>query len=575
MPGAPRYAYFLAFTLGAGGYVFASPQVHGHFATALAFFVALLFVVLLWVTAITLSGGFSKPASCHPGFLLLLALVGGASINHFHLNHRIDRQLPQHLEGLDLTVDAQILGLARHNGKAWVFDAWIENARLSDADALRDTPSVAKALAAVRGKVRLSWYQAQLDDSSLAVGQLWTLQLRLRRPRGLVNPGGFDYQAWLLARSYIATGYIRAASAAADAAQPPALRSGNILINRLRQRIQQRLFAGGAEPGEGVSATLSSAKVQQALLLGDKSGLTAADWSLLQSTGTVHLMAISGLHVGLVAALAFFLGRVLVRLLPGSALLLLLPALSSVAAASFYAAVAGFSIPTQRALLLVLLFNVAYCSGKRLNPFDVLASAAAMVVVIDPFAFLSPGFWLSFSAVWVLIYCFGLHRAPGGKWRGMVLSQWVVAAGLLVPLAALGLPTSVSAPLANVIAIPVISLLVVPGLFLALALSAISQAAAGWVLQRCDQLLNLLWHYLELLQHLPVSQLWLAGGQSMLVLALLGGLGGALFLAPRGLGVRGLGLALLILVLAPAGKREPGLVLTVLDVGQGLAVVMR
>ena len=564
MPRLPRYGYFLAFTAGAGGYALVSPGVD-----TLWPIVALPVLLLLSVTMVALSLWY--PLRRIAGLLLLWVFLLGTAVGQWQLKSRISQQLPSDYQRLDLHLDAVIMGLPRDNGRAWVFDAWVKNLRMPDSDANH------AVLHSIQGKVRLSWYKDHLTQP-LQVGQRFQLKVRLRRPRGLVNPSGFDYHAWLLARSYIATGYVRSHGvvASSEAFGSRFDLRFVIAVNQLRQKIQAALFAWAPiEHSESNGSSLAHAGVLQALLLGEKSGLNADDWQLLQHTGTVHLMAISGLHVGLVAAMAFALGQLVSRLCPGSTGLLLLPALLSIVAAGFYAAVAGFSIPTQRALVLVVAFNLAHGLGKRLNPFDVLAAAAALVVILDPFAWLNAGFWLSFAAVCLLIYVFGLQRRPAGKWQLMFLSQGLVFVGLLVPLAALGLPSSLVAPLANIIAIPLVSLLVVPGLFLSLAVSVFSEGAAAWLLQCCDQGLAVLWWYFKALAQLPLPQFWFASGQASGWLVFIGGLATFLLLAPTALGLRILGAALLLLVLSPAKPGFSGLRLTVLDVGQGLAVVMQ
>jgi len=543
----PRYCYFLSFTLAAGGYGFLPANLHYFLRDYLSLTVLGTGLAIVFGERIGLLRPYKRPL-----FLLLWLFCLGALTSQYQIEQRVSRQLPFLYEAKELQVKARIIGLASSNERSTVFDAWVDEARLADSS----------ALIALKGKVRLSWYKRSQEQLKLKVGDSHIFTVRLRRPRSFVNPGGFDYQAWQLARSYVASGYIRE-----HLNQDTHLASASftVFINRLREKIQSRM---GFE-------NYTHGAVLQALLIGEKSGIDQQDWWLLQYNGCIHLMAISGLHIGLVAGFAFLLGRIVGLVLPGAYGTLILPALCSLGAASLYAALAGFSIPTQRALILVLLLNVSRVLGKRVNPLDLLSLSALVIVCLDPFAFYSAGFWLSYLAVAVLIYCFSHQQVSASKWRSLLSAQAVMFLGLAMPLAVLGLPTSLAAPLANLVAVPLVSVFVVPSLFLAAFTSFLFEPISQLFLSISDYFTAFLWVFFRFMRDLDMPLLWLSQGQNSFYSIVSGGLGAVLLLAPKGLAFRGLGAALLVLSLSPTAKKQAGLNLTVLDVGQGLAVVIQ
>ncbi|ERI50485.1 hypothetical protein N878_25665, partial [Pseudomonas sp. EGD-AK9] len=384
----------------------------------------------------------------------------------------------------------------------------------------------------------------------------WRRAVNLKRPHGLVNPHSFDYEAWLLAQRIGATGTIKAGQRLAPA-------SG---LGSWRDGLRQRLLAAPAFGREGGIA---------ALVLGDGSGLTTADWRLLQHTGTVHLMVISGQHIALLAGFLYGLVAFLARVgawprrwpwLPAACVLALVGALG-------YGLLAGFEVPVRRACVMVALVLLWRLRFRHLGAWWPLLLALLAVLLLEPLASLQPGFWLSFAAVAILILVFGGRLGVWGWWRGLTRAQWTMAIGLLPLMLILGLPVSSSGPLANLIAVPWVGLLVVPLALLGTLLLPVPGLGEGllWLAGGALQLLFLLLGHIA--GWLPA---WLPS--NLPLWAWLLALGGALLLLlPAGVPLRLPGLTLLLpaLFLPPPALPEGRAEVWLLDVGQGLSVLVR
>jgi competence protein ComEC len=467
----------------------------------------------------------------------------------WHAAERLAVQLPEHLAGSDVTVQGVVQGLPERNASQRLrFRFQLERYR---------SAGVWHELAL---PVRVSWYR---EAPALVPGERWQLVLRLKRPRGLANPGGFDYERWLFAHNLRATAYVRErgdnrrlASAASQ------------WLARARLNLSERIVAAlASQPGAGLVAALG---------VGDRSHMSPEQWQVLRATGTGHLMAISGLHVGLVATLAF----VAVRRgwsLWGDSLRWPAPAVAAVAAmgaALGYALLAGFQVPAQRALIMVWLWMLALLGAGRPQPWAVWAAALWVVLLLDPLCVLLAGFWLSFGAVgWILYLSLGRSgRVP--RWRGLVSLQVALVLGL-TPLLWLWFgQVSVIAPLANLVAIPWISVLVVPVVLLALLTLPLVTPLGEVLLGIAQHLLVLLWWWLEWLAALPDVLLPLPSLPLMGLLVLAVGL--VCLLAPRGLPVRVAAVLLILplVALPPERAAQGDLWMTLLDVGQGLSAVL-
>lgn len=406
--------------------------------------------------------------------------------------------------------------------------------------------------ATLPSRLRLSWY----GGPALRAGETWRLAVRLKQPHGLVNPQSFDYEAWLLAQRLGATGTVKSGQLI------HAARGGGSWRDALRQRVLET----DAHGREGAIA---------ALVLGDGSGLSASDWRVLQDTGTVHLLVISGQHIGLVAGLLYGLVAGLGRLgwWPGRLPWLPWACGLAFAGALGYGFLAGFEVPVQRACVMVGLVLLWRWRFRHLGVWLPFFTAMAIVLVLEPLASLQPGFWLSFGSVALLVLIFKGRLGAWSWWGGLFRAQWAMALGLLPFMLALGLPVSMSGPLANLLAVPWVSVLVVPLALLGTVLLPVPWVGQG-VLWLAGWLLHCL--FLSLAGIASWMPAWLPG--SLPLWAWLSvALGTLLWLLPAGVPVRAFGLVFLLpLFHVPAHKPPVGHAdVVVLDVGQGLSVLLR
>lgn len=459
-------------------------------------------------------------------------------------------RLPDALEGVDITVEGRVLGLPERIGDGTRrFLLGIERYRDAGGWRVLELP------------VRLSWYREAPD---IHAGERWSLRVRLKQPHGFANPGGFDYERWLFSRGIRATGYVRrsAMNQRREAAQ------SYVDVARWRESLAQQIAAAGGDPANTALLT--------ALAVGVRSGISSQQWEILRRTGTSHLIAISGLHVGLVAGLVFLavrkgwgrLGAVQRWPAPRVA------AVCAMTAAFGYAMLAGFEVPAQRALIMVCVWMLTRYWSSAQSPWRVWAIALWIVLLLDPLSVLGAGFWLSFAAVgWIFYLTWGRFGCLS-RWRRTCTVQFGLVLGLTPLLWLWFHQVSVIAPLANLVAIPWIGLLVVPLLLIAVATLVLWPAAGHLAVLGAGHLLGALWFILERLAYLPATVLALPT-VPVPVLALLG-LGLASVLAARGMPTRLAGLALVAAAgcFRPERPAEDELWLTLLDVGQGLAAVI-
>lgn len=397
-------------------------------------------------------------------------------------------------------------------------------------------------------------------------GERWQLSVRLKRPHGTQNPHGFDFESWALSENIRATGSV--SNSSKNEAINTKLKSfvwqPDYVVEHLREKIKQRIALTLADkPYSGII---------QALVMGDDSQIHQDDWQVFLRTGTSHLMSISGLHITMLAGLAFAVVSFFWRRSPKLALRLATrkaATFAGVAAALGYTLVAGFSVPSQRTFYMLMVFAIALWSGRQLVISQVLALALFIVVLLDPWAVTAPGFWLSFGAVAMLAYALGARVGQAHWLQAAVQTQWAVTIGMLPLLLVMFNQTSIISPIANAFAIPLISFVVTPlallGSFLpvdaALDWSYQALAACMWALKWLNQLPMVTWQ-----QHAPAAWTLLPAG-----------LGALWLLLPRGFPLRWLGVVgfLPILFMEPVHPVLGDMKVTVLDVGQGLSVVVQ
>lgn len=483
-------------------------------------------------------------------FTLGLGVFWAAGFAHV----RLSEQLPEHLEGRDIRLGGIIVSLPSRTERGLKFDFEVDQA--------------AKPTDRFPSRIQLSWFDSGFYGKAplyplpeLHPGQRWDLTVRLKRPHGNVNPAGFDQEAWLLENNIRATGYVREDSG--NRLLGTETRFGT-LVESARERVLTRIRTVLAErPLSGVI---------QALAVGEQRAIPASQWQVFQRTGVNHLMSISGIHVTMLSSLAYALIFGLWR--RSTLLTLSLPAHKAAALAGAmtalgYAWLSGYGIPTQRTLYMLSIVALALWTGRAGNVLSVLNFALLAVLLLDPWAVMSAGFWLSFGAVAVILFA-GAGRIGRMHWLaewGRV--QWAVTLGLIPLLLALFQQVSLVSPIANALAIPLVSLVVTPlSLLGALLPLDFLLLAAQWIMAMGMDFLTWLsalpvavWE-----QHAPPR--WATG------LAIAGVIW---LLLPRGFPARWLGLiwfAPVFLVMPPAPEQDE-LWVEVLDVGQGLAAVVR
>lgn len=457
---------------------------------------------------------------------------------------RLADQLPKHLENIDIPVKGIVLDLPEPHEKGVRFNF-----------------SVTKANIALPSRIRLSWYDA---NHPVKAGEHWAFTLKLKRPHGTLNPGAFDYERWLFTEGIGATGSVRKHPAPVLLARNSTWSSVAIWRQNISDLLTQQL------PN---STNLGLIK---ALTLGDGHGISQAQWDIFRNTGTTHLFVISGSHIGLVAGLVYLLT---LKCWARTGILIWSPqtvaALASLLFGLLYSAIAGFTVPTQRALIMLAIAMTAIVLQRNNRPFHTLALAMLAILMLDPLAILSPGFWLSFLAVALIIYTISARLITPSAMLGTLKVNWATSVGLAPLLLVFFQQISLIAPLANFIAVPVIEVLIVPVALVATVLLPLSSTLALPLFWLVDKILQYLLWLLNCLADLPWATLSHTAPSAWVLLFAIPAI--MLLLAPRGMPVRSLGLILLLpLVFTKTQHPKTGdIKLTVLDVGQGLAVAVQ
>ncbi len=408
-------------------------------------------------------------------------------------------------------------------------------------------------------RLRLSWR----NPPTLHSGDRWTLPLRVRAAHGYASPGAWDYEGWLYRQGIRYTGYV------SDDAEPIRLRTEDCcLIDRYRERVLAQLGA--------LAVSDFSRGVLGALVVADRSGLNARDKALFRDTGTSHLIAVSGLHIGLVGGLGMLLLGGVWRRLPrlcGRVPARMAGAAAGMFVAIVYAGMAGMGLPTQRALIMLAVVAVGLVMRRETRVLHALSVALALVLARHPPSVVEAGLWLSFCAVLAIFAV--LQWAPGaGRLRQLLLMQLAVTLALWPVLVFFGLPASGISPLVNLLLVPLFSVLVVPWALGGALLLMISPQLGAHLLQPLAWLLDLVQQGLAWASGLSWVLPGMAGSGALLLLCLV--FGAALLLMPPGLPLRWLGVPMLLTSLLPrdADVAHGDFVFSLLDVGQGLSSVI-
>lgn len=476
----------------------------------------------------------------------------------------LQHELPKEQEGRDITLTGTIASLPFHFDQGVRFNFLVEK---SDDPKARIPP-----------KIALAWYTGFRDTryvvGDVQPGERWQLTVRLQRPHGNANPHGFDYEVWLLEQGVRATGYVRPVGDANGRIDSFVFSIANVVEHcraTLRQRILRTL------PGKEYAGVIV------ALVVGDQRAIEQSDWKVFNRTGVGHLISISGLHITMVAGLFAMLASALWRrsFFTRAQLPLLIPAqkvaaLAGAAIALLYVLLAGFGVPAQRTLYMLVVVAAAVWFGRITSVSHVLCTALGLVVLLDPWAVLAPGFWLSFGAVAVILYAAaGRTEAPQTRyWSVLMLgvrTQYVVTVGLVPLTMLLFSQVSLASPFANAVAIPLISLVVTP---LSLAGSMLPAPLSAMLLHTAHFAVAMLAWILEWLSASRLA-VWTAPAPAAWVFCF-AAVGTVWMLAPRGWPHRWIGvIAWLPLLAGRASQPDFGHVaVTAFDVGQGMALLI-
>ncbi len=411
------------------------------------------------------------------------------------------------------------------------------------------------------GIVRLSWYK---NKNIIVPGEIWQLKVKLKRPYGFMNAGGFDYEAWMLRQGIKATGYVKF-----DKHNIKTGMSNAYFIQKLRYKLAYQLKQNLDKPLLGLVLALS---------LGDRSQLEAEQWKVFTKTGTNHLIAISGLHLGLIAGFIYFLASFiwsrfyfLTQRIPAP----LVASIMAFAGAFFYALLSGFALPAQRALIMIAIFLLALFSARQILITNVICIAVILVLALDPFAIIAADFYLSFMAVIFILYISRFRINNYHHLNRWIRLQCLLSIALFPILIFWFKQIPLYSVLANVIAIPVIGFLIVPLILIALILLFPLPQAAQFLYTLIDKINEQHWAYLEFLSQqnnaiIPIA----AANLFSLILAVIGIF---ILLMPKGLPARWSGIFFIMPLLFPLTYqlKQGEFDFVLLDAGQGLASVIQ
>ncbi|WP_285229145.1 DNA internalization-related competence protein ComEC/Rec2 [Marinobacter sp. C7] len=486
--------------------------------------------------------------------LVAAALLSGLGWAAWHAGDRLGQRLPSELERVPLVVEGYVCDIpapGSFNSLRFSFcvTGW---PGMPESDLPR--------------RLRLSWYGG---DAQMLQRHRLSLTVLLKRPHGNLNPSGFRYETWLFGKGFRATGSVRAAEPAGSL--PCQLYCHFTATHQAIARWVSSRFSGA-----------SHYPLIASLMIGNRGAMESRHWEVLKATGTVHLVAISGLHLGLVAMGAGFVARRTMIAVPGHRLseASLRWSVFAVIGASCvaYALVSGFTVPTRRALIMVVIATWALVCGREVSPWGSLALALATVLLFDPLAPLDQGFWLSFTAVAILLTTFAGRLGASGWFSGLLLAQLAVFIGLWPVLAQFGQGQPVAGLMANLIAIPWVSVVIMPIIIIGGIAAALVPDAADLMIPLMDAVLGVLWWFLIRLSEWQMSVTAISAAP--LVLGAASGLLALRLPLPWFPALVSFGLILWLLPEPKPGtdavNREVAVPeMRILDVGQGLSVLVR
>jgi competence protein ComEC len=547
----------------------------------------LSFVLVLYMTLgvvlkrITAKSAFKK----WPYWLLLMGYCLGLAWASVDARQGLENRLSPHLEGTTMTLSVQIKGIPVRETidypdwgdkplYVWRFNARVLAVVAPHEVALTDSSlnegHEAQAVAGIDQLphlMKLSWFAH--TPQPLRPDQRWRLTVKLKRPHGYANRGGFDYEKWLFANHIGATGSVVAG------ANNQMLSEASFSLDRLRQDIGSILFSR--------FQSFETAALLPALVVADRTYISDQQWDVLRQTGTSHLFAISGLHIGLVFSFVYACVNLVMKRCFWLARLVAIPKLSAglgLSASLVYSALAGFSIPTLRALMMLAVIVLYRVLDRQRRLMDALLIALVMVLFFLPRSPLEVGFWLSFLAVFVIFWVIsGRFVIVSRPFVNVVYSlfriQMAVFLGLMPVLLLLFGALSWVSPFVNMVAVPFVSLFLLPAVFIGVALFLMKIPLSYLLLEGVFKVFDHCWWWLKQIAQTQPSILLPMSDSALLALSAMAAV--LILLAPKAIPHQWLAVLLLVSVLYPKTERieEGELRMAVLDVGQGLSVLLQ
>jgi len=485
---------------------------------------------------------------------LPLIICAGFLWATFVAHHYLETKIPNQLEGKNILISGIIRSIPEKIGRRTRFEMSLNS--VSYENKKYKTPK----------KIKLNWYGA---TSKLIPGDKWQLVVRLKKPFSYQNPGGFDYEGWMFQNQIDAKGYVRKSNL------NKILQSNQSLISftRIRYFLKKEIKAIVQTPYRPIIL---------ALLIGDKSEISSEQWSIFRKTGTSHLIAISGLHIGLIAGLVFFMTRWLWGFYKNGAEIIPSPKIAAIFAilsAVIYSAMAGFSLPTQRALIMLCVIMISILIDVRAQSWKTLAIALLLVLILSPFAVMNPGFWLSFFAVAIILYFSKMARTKrkviASTMYNWGLIQVVIGFGLMPFVLLFFNESSIISPIANFVVVPVFSFIIVPIIFIAGCFIFIAPSLSGMLFAIVIFVLDKVWVFLEYLAKLSFSTVQINNITFLIFIFSIIGI--LLLFLPKKFPSKLLApIFFLPLFFSKFDRPDFGSAkITLLDVGQGLSVVIQ
>jgi competence protein ComEC len=485
-------------------------------------------------------------------FVSTSALLAGLLLSTAVAKNQLDKRIPQKWEGQDIILQGKVQGIPNTKEDGIRFRFKISQASLkTDPEKQID----------LKGIVRLGWYRNVI---TINADETWQLLVRMKRSSGFMNPGGVDYEKWLFTERISATGYIREKTDLNKRLDESPWWS----IDRMRQTIHHNIQQGIEDK--------ASAAILSALVVAIRTELDNKQWKQLQQTGTSHLVAISGLHIAVVAGFAFLPIMLIWGLFPS--LNEKIPrqvagAIVGVIFATAYAMLAGFTLPTQRALLMVVIALLGLLVRRHYQPSTILAVVVIAVLLLDPLAGMTVSFWLSFLAVTMILII--LNRQIDHPVMSLIKLQILLSLGMLPLTLFFFGSASLLSPVANLIAIPWVSLIIVPLSLIALVFMPISTIISNGLFSISALAIKWMFAGFGLLTESSLAKVTFAEIPSDYLLFAFAGF--LFLLLPKGFPARWLGLIAILpaLLFTPEKPKQGEFTFTLLDAGQGMASVLQ